>query len=80
MRNGQEFKPLIKNIDLSTLSTEVAGGFVGCTVGMFAKDLNEEREQPEYACFKTFAYNRIVPEKRPVNPADKPAEDQEKSE
>lgn len=70
MRAGGDIKPLIKNIDISSLSTEVAGGFVGCTVGMFAKDLNEDREQPEYACFKTFSYNQLVPEKR---------EEQEKS-
>ena len=64
IRTDPEIKPLIRDIDISALSTEVAGGFVGCTVGMFAKDLNDEREQPEYACFKTFSYNQLIPGKR----------------
>ena len=40
-------------IDIRALSTEVAGGFVGCTVGMYAVS-NQQTE--ERACFKAFTY------------------------
>ncbi|MCR5503898.1 MAG: glycoside hydrolase family 43 protein [Lachnospiraceae bacterium] len=55
---------LANAVDISSLSTEVAGGFVGCTVGMFAQDI-EEREEPVKALFKSFSYKRITkdPEK-----------------
>lgn len=51
-------EPLVRDINVSPLSTEVAGGFVGCTVGMFATD-GEDRENPVYATFKEFEYTRI---------------------
>lgn len=38
-------------IDIRALSTEVAGGFVGCTVGMYAVSKGESSER---ACFKNF--------------------------
>ena len=60
IRNEKELKPLIKNIDISSLSTEVAGGFVGCTVGLYARDLDTERKEPVYACFRTFTYSQLV--------------------
>lgn len=41
-------------IDIRALSTEVAGGFVGCTVGMYAY---AENQSPERACFKKFSYS-----------------------
>ncbi len=64
IRNEKEMKPLIKNIDISSLSTEVAGGFVGCTVGLYARDLDTERKDPVYACFRTFTYSQLVSSKR----------------
>ncbi len=51
-------EPFVRNFDVSFLSTEVAGGFVGCTLGIFATD-GEERENSEYALFKSFSYDRI---------------------
>lgn len=54
---------LIKDLDISSLSTEVAGGFVGCTVGIYAED-TEDRDDKVKALFKSFSYKRIVPVKR----------------
>lgn len=60
-----------KDIDISCLSTEVAGGFVGCTTGIFAsKDSelgdsaseNSDGEEP-YALFRQMAYVRLVAKK-----------------
>lgn len=51
-------EPFVRNLDISSLSTEVAGGFVGCTVGLFATD-GEDREVPVYARFDSFSYKRI---------------------
>lgn len=42
------------DIDIRKLSTEVAGGFVGCTVGMYAVADEDCREQA--ACFKRLSY------------------------
>ena len=47
------------NIDISDLSTEVAGGFVGCTCGIYAQDYDLVREIDIYAGFKDFYYNRM---------------------
>lgn len=43
-----------KPIDIRSLSTEVAGGFVGCTVGLYAVATVDSEK--EYACFKRFSY------------------------
>ena len=51
-------EPLVRNYDIPELSTEVAGGFVGCTVGIFATD-GEDREEPIKAKFLSFRYDRI---------------------
>lgn len=40
--------------DIRALSTEVAGGFVGCTVGMYA--VAPEGSDSGAVCFKTFSY------------------------
>ena len=40
--------------DIRALSTEVAGGFVGCTVGMYAVASGDCDSGA--ACFKTFSY------------------------
>ena len=53
-------EPLVRNYNIPELSTEVAGGFVGCTVGIFATD-GEDREEPVYAVFKSFSYERLLP-------------------
>lgn len=42
------------DIDIRKLSTEVAGGFVGCTVGMYAVAETDCRQQA--ACFKRLSY------------------------
>jgi len=57
---GSEVKAIKYDIDISSLSTEIAGGFVGCTVGMYATD-DVEAENCKEAVFKTFSYRRIVP-------------------
>ena len=56
--NEKGLNPFVRDLDISDLSTEVAGGFVGCTVGIFATD-GEDRETPVYALFKSFSYERI---------------------
>ena len=61
MGAGKLVKPIATGIDISALSTEVAGGFVGCTLGMYATD-EEDREDPVKAVFKLFTYRRIIPE------------------
>ncbi len=40
-------------IDIRALSTEVAGGFVGCTIGLYAVS---EKETKESVCFENFIY------------------------
>lgn len=45
---------LCSDIDIRKLSTEVAGGFVGCTVGMYAVADEDCREQA--ACFRRLSY------------------------
>lgn len=58
--SGSEEKCIASDIDLSSLSTEVAGGFVGCTIGIYATD-EETREEPVYACFESFSYDGLLP-------------------
>lgn len=53
---GNQIAPLIKDVDISALSTEVAGGFVGCTVGLYAEG-TEETNEDAYATFKSFSYS-----------------------
>lgn len=55
---GNQVAPLVKDIDISSLSTEVAGGFVGCTVGVFAQADNEEDEHVS-AVFKSLSYRPL---------------------
>lgn len=62
-KNGdKEPEVVATDIDISDLSTEVAGGFVGCTVGMYAQNEKESAESV-YANFRTFTYTRIKPVK-----------------
>ena len=48
---------LCSNLDIRALSTEVAGGFVGCTVGMYAAADMDCREMA--ACFTSFSYQPL---------------------
>lgn len=47
-----------KHIDIRGLSTEAAGGFVGCTVGIYAwKDMSADlKTDTQGACFTEFSY------------------------
>lgn len=56
---GTKVEPLVKDYDISSLSTEVAGGFVGCTIGVYTKD-TDDRENEIKACFKSFSYRPVV--------------------
>ena len=47
------------NIDVSAMSTEVAGGFVGCTCGIYAHDYDPSRESDIFAGFRSFYYKRF---------------------
>lgn len=51
------YELLEENIDISNLSTEVAGGFVGCTVGMYAS--GNGRDSINMADFAWFTYEQI---------------------
>lgn len=57
--SGNKVEPIVRNVDVSELSTEVAGGFVGCTVGLYATDTQDRDEKIE-ATFKSFSYRPIV--------------------
>ena len=48
------------NIDISALSTEVSGGFVGNTCGIYAHDYDDARSNDMYAGFMNFYYRRIL--------------------
>lgn len=52
---GNQVQSLVKGVDISALSTEIAGGFVGCTVGMFATAV-EDMPEGTYADFQSFSY------------------------
>ena len=58
--NEKGMQPFVRDLDISSLSTEVAGGFVGCTIGFFATD-GDDREEPVFARFKSFSYERFEP-------------------
>lgn len=44
-------------VDIRTLSTEAAGGFTGCTVGLYAVT---DTENTDCACFKRFSYSEVL--------------------
>ncbi len=60
--SGRE-RIVAKDVDIRALSTEVAGGFVGCTVGMYAvadgKNGMAVEEVEEEICFQSFSYTII---------------------
>lgn len=49
------WQPLAKGMDLTHMSTESAGGFVGCTVGMYAS--GNGKDDGGYADFAEFSYH-----------------------
>lgn len=55
--DGVKYYLLKEDLECKYLSTEIAGGFVGCTVGMFASSNGENSEN--YADFMYFEYNNI---------------------
>ena len=55
---GNNVTAVVKDIDISDLSTEVAGGFVGCTVGIFAEG-SDKAEENAYTKFKSFSYRPV---------------------
>ncbi len=52
---GEVETPVAEGIDIRSLSTEIAGGFVGCTVGIYAMD-QSNLEIEKRVCFKSFSY------------------------
>lgn len=60
MGTGKTVKPLAMGVDISSLSTEVAGGFVGNTFGIYATDDTDKTELTE-VLFKRMSYRRILP-------------------
>ena len=55
--DGNKYYLLEEDFDARYLSTEVAGGFVGCTIGMFAT--SNGNKSNNYADFLWFEYNNI---------------------
>ena len=52
MEGGKE-QEIVPRLDIRSLSTEVAGGFVGCTAGMYAET---EAKEAVAVLFKNFSY------------------------
>ena len=51
---GEDWKGMISDIDIRSLSTESSGGFVGCTIGMYAS--GNGKDTGGYADFTSFTY------------------------
>lgn len=49
---------IAKQIDVHMLSTEIAGGFTGCTIGMYAS--SNGKESDNYADFGWMSYSAVV--------------------
>lgn len=56
-RVKEEFKKLLENVDMHLLSTEIAGGFTGCTIGMYAT--SNGNESSNYADFAWLSYENL---------------------
>lgn len=54
LKNKEQWVLLVHDIGLEELSAEIAGGFVGCTIGMYAS--GNGKENGGYADFKYFTY------------------------
>jgi alpha-N-arabinofuranosidase len=55
--DGVTYKVLERNVGSTNLSTEIAGGFVGCTIGMYAS--SNGKPTNNYADFHWFEYKNI---------------------
>lgn len=55
--DGENYKELISNVNATTLSTDIAGGFVGCTIGLFAYTKNIKGKN--YSDFLYFEYRNM---------------------
>lgn len=56
-RLNEDWQLLISKISIESLSTEIAGGFVGCTVGMYAS--GNGKDIGGYADFALFTYRGL---------------------
>lgn len=56
-QSNSEWKPVAYDIDLRSLSTEHAGGFVGCTLGLYASGNGEDAGG--YSDFETMTYREL---------------------
>ena len=56
-QSGTEWKTAASGIDLRSLSTEHAGGFVGCTLGLYASGNGEDAGG--YSDFETMTYREL---------------------
>jgi xylan 1,4-beta-xylosidase len=56
-KEKSDFKLFIKDVDMHALSTEVAGGFTGCTIGMYAS--SNGIQSNSYADFGWFTYEAL---------------------
>lgn len=54
---GEEYKELVSDVSTTSLSTDVAGGFVGCTIGLFASSIVEKSKK--YSEFLYFEYRNM---------------------
>ncbi|MDE7247891.1 MAG: family 43 glycosylhydrolase, partial [Lachnospiraceae bacterium] len=52
---GQETE-LVRDVDIRSLSTETAGGFVGCTVGIY---VTGDSDSSQGITFRTFSYQKL---------------------
>lgn len=55
--NGIDYKLLYSNLDTKNLSTEISGGFVGCTIGMYSS--SNYVKSDNYADFLRFDYQDV---------------------
>lgn len=56
--NGNDYSLITGDVSVRELSTEVAGGFVGCTIGMYAT--SNGAESNNYADFAYLSYKNII--------------------
>ena len=56
--DGRNYTPVCENVDARILSTDVAGGFVGTTIGMYAS-ANGIEVPNRFALFREFAYCQL---------------------
>lgn len=56
--DGVTYKVLQRNVSSINLSTEIAGGFVGCTIGMYGTSNSQLTNN--YADFYWFEYRSLI--------------------